>query len=96
MVLTELPGYTETVVEDGEVVEKEFFINPSDDEIQAQATPFLYSAIDLWSLFKDFGLPSGGGWGNEKATVIEILRILEAEVRKYDAWEWEKNHPAKE
>lgn len=32
----------------------------------------------------------GQGWGNERGVTCKILRILETENNKYDAWEREK------
>lgn len=93
----ELPGYEELVEKSGELVEETFFDHPTHEEIEQQATPFLFACIRLWMLFKDFGLPNGMiGWANERSTVIEIIQIFESESKKYDRWEWEKDRPKKE
>lgn len=44
---------------------------------------------NTWRLFKQ-GAPMGQGWGNERGVTCKILRILETENNKYDAWEREK------
>ena len=36
--------------------------------------------------FKRCGLPHGKGWFEERATVIDIINILDSESNRYDAW----------
>ena len=60
-------------------------------EIQELQTPFLYASLLLYNNFKTFGLPHGGGWTQERGTVIEILRILESEANLYDQYEMDKD-----
>ena len=61
-------------------------------DVPQYRTMFLSRAIELyttWRLFEK-APPSGGGWANERNTVVKVLRLLEAENNKYDAWEREK------
>ena len=51
-----MPGYTE-YSNDGK--EKIVFTNPSQEEINELATPFLYECWQLYSRYKLYGLPNG-------------------------------------
>lgn len=86
-----MPGYT--VMQDG--VEKAVWTLPTRAEINEMATPFFYAALDLWQTFKTCGMPHGG-WANERATTVQIIRIFTNEANKYDAWKWEQEHPSED
>jgi hypothetical protein len=43
-------------------------------------------SVNLWMTFKRCGLPHGRGWFEERATVIDIINILDSESNRYDAW----------
>jgi len=77
-----LPGYKnrEGVME---------FVHPSQEEIEVHHTDFLAKSLNLWRMSKWWGLPNNKGWDNEKATVMDILNILENESNRYDSWEFE-------
>ncbi|NCC90520.1 MAG: hypothetical protein EOM01_09245 [Spirochaetia bacterium] len=77
-----MPGYT--VLVDGE--EKKEWDNPTQAEINAMDTPFLAKALDLFWTFKVCGLPWGKGPMYERATVVQIIKRLEAESKRYEAW----------
>jgi len=79
------------------LVEEQVFTRPTQEEIDAQATPFLSACIHLWLSCKRWQLPNGSiGHDNERATVMEIINLLESESNAYDAWDWEQKHPSKE
>lgn len=63
------------------------FKHPRQDQIDVMETDFLYRSIALWVTFKRCGLPHGKGWFDERATVIDIINILESESNRYDCWE---------
>nr|WP_319775957.1 hypothetical protein [uncultured Sphaerochaeta sp.] len=91
---TPLPGYEDYRIEDGEVVKELTFTNPRQEEVDIHATDFLYASLDLWATTKRWGLPNGEiGWGKERATVIQIINILESECNRYDSWKLEQNSP---
>ena len=75
-----LPGYEEPSTG------KMDFLHPMQDEIDAMETEFLMRSISLWMTFKRCGLPHGKGWFDERATVIDIINILDGESNRYDAW----------
>lgn len=75
-----LPGYKNPATG---VVE---FKHPMQDEIDEMETEFLARSISLWVTFKRCGLPHGKGWFDERATVIDIINILESESNRYEAW----------
>lgn len=61
------------------------------DEIHELDTEFLKQSLDLFMSFRILGvLPHGGGWMNERRTVVDILKILKSEESAFDAWEHEK------
>lgn len=63
-------------------------------EIAQFRTLFFYRCIELYNTWKVFkqSPPMGQGWGNERAVICEILRLLEVENNQYDAWEREKEN----
>ena len=76
-----LPGYKNPRT--GEVE----FKHPVQEEIDAMVTEFLSRSIALWMTFKRCGLPHGKGWWDgERATVIDIINILESESNRYERW----------
>jgi len=75
-----LPGYKDP--ETGGMT----FLHPMQDEIDMMETDFLIMSVNLWMTFKRCGLPHGRGWFEERATVIDIINILESESNRYDAW----------
>ncbi len=77
-----LPGYKDT--ETGDML----FQHPSQAEIDVFDTDFLRASINLWVTFKRCGLPHGKGWYEERATVIDIINLLDAESNRYDTWEF--------
>jgi hypothetical protein len=42
-------------------------------------------AIALWKRWKLFGLPHGGGWMDERPTVVDAVEIVEAEKTLYES-----------
>jgi hypothetical protein len=77
-----LPGYKNPRTKQTE------FQHPTQDEIDVMETDLLARSINLWMTFKRCGLPHGNGWfDGERATVIDIINILESESNRYDSWE---------
>jgi len=75
-----LPGYEDP--DSGEMV----FMHPTQAEIDVMETEFLTHSVSLWMTFKRCGLPHGKGWFDERATVIDIINILDSESNRYEAW----------
>ncbi len=75
-----LPGYRNPLTDEME------FLHPMQDEIDAMETEFLMRSISLWVTCNRWKLPNGKGWLDERATVIDIINILESESNRYDAW----------
>ena len=66
-------------------------------EIPQFRTLFFSRCMDLyntWKLFKQ-SPPLGQGWGNERGVTCQILKILEVENNKYEAWERDKKDAKK-
>lgn len=78
-----MPGYTWYDDDGNEVVEFEY---PSQKQINEQDTPFLRACLMLASRVSRFGNPHGGGWLQERSTVIEICEIVESEKNRYQSW----------
>ena len=58
-------------------------------EVAQFRTVFFSRCMELyntWKMFKQSS-PLGQGWGNERGITCTILRLLEVENNKYDAWE---------
>ena len=43
-----------------------------------------YSALEVWSTTKLFGLPNNAGWANEPRAVVDAYRTLEYEQNKIE------------
>jgi hypothetical protein len=69
---------------DGE--EKKVWDNPTQDEINKMDTPFFHQALRAYLDFKIFGLPSASGQLSERNTLVEIIRILDNEAKRYEGW----------
>lgn len=62
------------------------------DDAQELETPFLLSALRLYSEWNCFKiLPHGKGLMDERQTVIDIIRILTQEENKYSNWEMDRD-----
>ncbi len=84
-----MPGY-DLYSADGEVTT--IFDNPSQEEINAQDTPFLRQSWDLYMKYKLFGLPRGKTYLNEKPSVIQIIEICQRESNRYESWNFKQKN----
>jgi hypothetical protein len=79
-----MPGYT---VIDSNGEERLVWENPMQRQINEMATPFFFVSLDIYLNFKACGtLPFGGGYMQERATTIQIIRIFEQESNRYESW----------
>lgn len=78
-----MPGYT-VIDENGN--EKKVWDNPTQDEINEQDTPFFHQALREYLDYRIFGLPSANGKMNERSSLVEIIRILDNEAKRYEGW----------
>jgi hypothetical protein len=62
------------------------------DDVEALKTDFFFLAYELYTNYSLFGNAGGGGWANERRTVLEIIKIFKAEENGFDAWEMEKRN----
>ena len=65
------------------------------DDIDSLKTDFFFLAYELYTNYSLFGNAGGGGWANERRTVLEIIKIFKAEENGFDAWEMEKRSKGK-
>ncbi len=49
-----------------------------------------YSAMKLWSDWKQFGLPHGRGYVHEKPIVLTVLRIIDLAYVRVENWKLQK------
>lgn len=92
-----MPGYEEvdSIDDNGDVIMKISFDNPSQEEINAQETPFLSACWNIYTRYKLFGLPNNKGYLKEKPSILQIIEICEQTTNAYQAWEYEKNKDSK-
>lgn len=86
----ELPGYTDPHT--GETT----FEHPLQEEIDQHNTAFFVQSYNLWVTVKRWGLPHGKGWAAERATVVDIINVLDNEDARYDRWEMDKRREEKD
>ena len=65
------------------------------EDIDSLKTDFFFLAYELYTNYSLFGNAGGGGWANERRTVLEIIKIFKAEENGFDAWEMEKRSKGK-
>ena len=65
------------------------------EDIDSLKTDFFFLAYELYTNYSLFGNAGGGGWANERRTVLEIIKIFKAEENGFDAWEMEKKSKGK-
>lgn len=51
-------------------------------DIPTYFTERAMAAIDLWQTYKLFGFPFSGGWAEQPAVYMDIIKALEIEARK--------------
>ena len=44
-----------------------------------------HTAVTLWKRWKQFGLPHGNGWLNERPLVVEVIGLVEDERNLYES-----------
>jgi hypothetical protein len=54
-------------------------------------TDDFYRALRLYSDIKQYGLPQGRGWANEPASVMELVKLFDAEIAELKAKEKEND-----
>ena len=48
-----------------------------------------FEALNLWGMWKRFGLPHGKGWLDESHRTIQLIRTVDEERNLYDSKEME-------
>ena len=51
-------------------------------EIPGYFTDDVLSALDLWQTYRIFGLPYAGGWAEQPARLMDVIRTIETEARR--------------
>lgn len=83
-----MPGYVCGIDEDGdELVEFEF---PTQAEINEQDTEFLQACLRVNRRIELMGMPHGGGYLNERSTIVQIRETCESQKNRYEHWRYTK------
>ena len=59
-------------------------------DITSYFTAAFWESVSLWRNWKNFGLPHGAGWINERAEVVQAITIVEEERGLYEQREAEE------